>query len=182
MLVQGKQFQLYWNHLPEMFSFPFNIACLHGVGSNGREKNNVIHDRPPRRQLQHKGCLRKQDNLFVWPQLCDLWPVLIFRGAYVWHLCPQVEQCEKQNSTHLAILKNIIANSLKLFEICFKSSPSLLRSRVHIYFVKVPKTFLKSHLSWEFGMLFGICHSKKTSWRNVEMRSHLAAGPLSHRL
>lgn len=91
LVLQAKQFQLYWNHSPEMLSFPFNTACLCGVGSDGRKKNKVIHDLLPRRQLQHKRCLRKQNNLFVWPQLCELWPVLIFRGGYVWHFCPQVE-------------------------------------------------------------------------------------------
>lgn len=183
-LIQGKQLQLYWNHLPEMFSFPFNSACLHGVGSDGREKNNVIHALPPRRQLLHKRCLRKWANLFVWPQLHDPWPVLIFRDGYVWHFCPQVElNVEKKKHYPFWYLSDIVTDTLKTFGICFKSSLSSLGSQVHVScFAKVTRIFLKSHFSWGFGMLLGICHSKKTNWRNVEMWSHLAAGPLSQRL
>jgi len=123
LVLQAKQFQLYWNHSPEMLSLPFNTACLCGVGSDGRKKNKVIHNLLPRRQLQHKRCLRKQNNLFVWPQLCELWPVLIFRGGYVWHFCPQVElnvEKKKNNTMHLYIFFNIIADNLKTLGICFK--------------------------------------------------------------
>lgn len=177
--MQGKQFP----HLPEMFSFSFNIACLHDVGSNGRE-NNVIHDLPPRRQLQHKGCLRKQDNLFMWPQLCDPWPVLILGSGYVWHICLQVElNVARRKHSLCGYFSYIVADSLKTYSQCVKSYFSSSGSRVHIScFARETQIFLKSHLSWGFGMLLGICHSKKTSWRNVEMWSHLAAGPLSHRL
>ena len=184
LVLQAKQFQLYWNHSPEMLSFPFNTACLCGVGSDGRKKNKVIHDLLPRRQLQHKRCLRKQNNLFVWPQLCELWPVLIFRGGYVWHFCPQVELNvgkKKKNTMHLYIF--LISLQITWKPLVYVSNFSLLNSRVHIScFAKVTRIFMKFHLSWGFGMLSGICHSKKTSWRNVETWSHLAAGPLSHRL
>lgn len=171
-----------------MFSFPFNIAYLYGVGSNGREKNNVIHDLSPRRQLQHKWCLRKQDNLFVWSQLCDPWPVLIFSSGYMYGtFVPRWKwMLKKQNKTkHYSsgYFSSFIADSLKTIGVGCKFSFFPLGLRIHIScFLKVIRIFLKSHLSWGFGMLLGICHSKKTSWRNVEMWSHLAAGPLSHRL
>lgn len=165
-----------------MFSFPFNIACLHGVGSNRRERNNVIHGLPAKRQLRRKGCLRKQDNLFVWPQLCDPWPVLIFRGGYVWHLCPQVEQNvkKKKKSLSLWIFFHIIEDSLKFFEMCVKSS---LSSRARILLLcRRNKDFPEISSLLRIWMLLGLHCSEKTSWRNVELRSHLAAGPLSHRL
>lgn len=166
-----------------MLSFPFNTACLCGVGSDGRKKNKVIHDLLPRRQLQHKRCLRKQNNLFVWPQLCELWPVLIFRGGYVWHFCPQVELNVEKKEKHHAVVyfSYIIADNLKTLGICFKFFFIELKS-LYLLFCKSNKDFHEIPSLLRIGMLSGICHSKKTSWRNVETWSHLAAGPLSHRL
>lgn len=134
-----------------------------------------------------KWCPRKQDNLFVWPQLCDPWPVLIFRSGYMCGtFVPRWNWMLKKKKNHhysFGYFSSILADSLQTVGVGLKSSLSSLGSRVQIScFLKVTRIFLKYHLSWGFGMLLSICHSRKTSWRNVEMWSHLAAGPLSHRL
>ena len=136
-----------------MLSFPFNTACLCGVGSDGRKKNKVIHDLLPRRQLQHKRCLRKQNNLFVWPQLCELWPVLIFRGGYVWHFCPQVElNVEKKKKNTMQLYIFLISLQITWKPLVYVSNFSLLNSRVYIScFAKVTRIFMKFHLSWGLG-------------------------------
>lgn len=100
----------------------------------------------------------------------------------MWHLCPQVEQNVKKRkkSLSLCIFFNIIEDSLKFFEMCVKSS---LSSRVNILLLcKRNKDFPEISSLLRIWMLLGIRHGEKTSRRNVELRSHLAVGPLSHRL
>lgn len=124
-------------------------------------------------------CLRKQNNLFVWPQLCELWPVLIFRWICVALLSPGGTGMLKKNTMHLYIF--LISLQITWKPLAYVSNFSLLNSRVYIScFAKVTRIFMKFHLLriWDARHF---AYRWKQAGRNVETWSHLAAGPLSHR-